>query len=241
MTVTESQAPRRGINYVVNIAPVTDHVGNPALSIYRGKAKPNRKQTLPTNVPSFRILTSRETPPPLESPLRHPYSFQIYITTGLTSTSPATSPLLHHLYDMIQGTSYVKEWGLAVYFLPHADTSAIRTHYDAEKAHRADGDWPMPSSYKIVLYEPYNNFATVLDHAEWDRDQIGVVLLSWGLVTAAIVHEDEEVKTPEIEWGRRRVSDAGGVMDHMVMTSKWWTEQMEEEWQEREDEYVGLE
>lgn len=79
----------------------------------------------------------------------------------------------------------------------------------------------MPPSYKIVFYEPYDNFATVLDHTEWDRDQIGVGLLSWGLVTAPIVHEDEEVKTPEIQWGR---SDAGDVMDHMVMTSKWWTE-----------------
>lgn len=123
---TGGRARRRGTHSdVVNIAPFTDHVGNPALSIYRGKAKPNRKQPLPTIVPSFRILTSRETPPPSESPLRHPYSFQIYITTGLTSTSPATSPLLHHLYDMIQGTSYVKEWGLAVYFLSHADKSAI--------------------------------------------------------------------------------------------------------------------
>lgn len=65
-------------------------------------------------------------------------------------------------------------------------------------------------------------------------------MLSWGLVPAAIVLElDEGEKMSEIQWGHRPVWDAGRVMEHMMVASKWWTEEMEEVWEQKQNEYVG--
>ena len=182
-------APLRNPGYstVVYSSRFTDHTGNEALSIWRGFAKPNG---LYYDALYSYILTNQNT----VAPLRHPFNFQIYVTSGSKATDEGVEAHFRKFYEALHDIRYPTPhyWGIAVYFFPppwpsSSQRDAIFSHYKMERSSRQGTDWPIPETYKTYT-KPYDALVLVVDDEyTWGRD--GKVDVNKGGVLECLMFE----------------------------------------------------
>ncbi|KAL9118246.1 MAG: hypothetical protein Q9187_005212 [Circinaria calcarea] len=131
--------------------PFLDHRGNPSLTVF--------------------CVPADNTHAPI-------FSFQVYVTNGLTATDCGTLPteLLDRLHS--SGSGDFQWWRLDFYFLPGASKEDCMDHYRGEKeARKEDNDHHLVPSYANGYYHCYHNFIILVPEKDWENH--GLAILSW--------------------------------------------------------------
>ncbi|KAJ9637326.1 hypothetical protein H2199_007613 [Coniosporium tulheliwenetii] len=175
----------------------------------------------------------------IKTPVAPPFSFQVYVTNGLSASTGLPQSLLHALIDPLGEPVHYR---LDVFFLPQGTLEECMAHYRAEKQARA-GNWPMhtfPSYPKPQ--DPHVNFLVVVQERDWTATEEDF----WGSAEAYVERNpDDPLVNGPVHWiGKMRVrfregesmvprtlEDVG--MDlYNVVTQKYWTRSLREEYDE---------
>ncbi|EON63522.1 hypothetical protein W97_02750 [Coniosporium apollinis CBS 100218] len=225
---TGGSLPNPNLHIIDHQVTFQDHIGNTAISAWYGQCRRG------------------------ETPVAPPFSFQVYVTNGLSASTDLPRSLLHTLVDPLREPVHYR---LDVFFLPQGTSrEECMAHYRAEKQARA-GNWPMhtfPSYSKPQ--DPHVNFLIMVQERDWvatEEDSVGVCWFDLPDIYVERSPDDPLVNGP-VHWIKKMrvrfregesmvpktLEDVG--MDlYNVVTQKYWTRPLREEYDEWYEQNKG--